>query len=199
MKVYIHRDSKIDHWVRRHLHLCSLLHRACACTCPASQMAAPAANLKRRHCHRPNFESLCVYRKKRTLTLLEIMIVIVLIGLIGSVIGVNMKGSLDEGRAFKTQQAQEQIQDILMLEVARGTPIEEVVKMRTECLANSGLVKNPTKFLKDGWNEDFVVKVNETTHSDIIVYSQKLRAYNQKKRTKMGNAALPADPEEANE
>ncbi len=54
------------------------------------------------------------------MTLLEIMIVIVLIGLIGSVIGFNMKGSLDEGRAFKTRQAQEQIQDILMLEVARG-------------------------------------------------------------------------------
>ena len=41
-------------------------------------------------------------QKKRALTLLEIMIVIVLIGIIGSVIGVNMKGSLDAGKAFKS-------------------------------------------------------------------------------------------------
>ena len=44
-------------------------------------------------------------KKQYALTLIEIMIVIVLIGLIGSVIGANMKGSLDEGKAFKTKYA----------------------------------------------------------------------------------------------
>ena len=58
-------------------------------------------------------------RKKRTLTLMEIMIVIVLIGLIGSVIGINMKGSLDKGRAFKTKEAIRQIDDIFSLEIAQ--------------------------------------------------------------------------------
>ena len=95
---------------------------------------------------------------KRNLTLLEIMIVIVLIGLIGSVIGFNMKGSLDEGKAFKTRQAQEQIRDILMLEMARGISLDEAVQRREVILANSGLVKNPKTFLKDGWGEEFEVR-----------------------------------------
>src|SRR3990167_6260687 len=90
-------------------------------------------------------------RRKRPLTLLEIMIVIVLIGLIGSVIGFNMKGSLDEGRAFKTRQAKEQIKDILMLEVARGAPIADVVQQKEQYLRNSGLVLKPKSFLRDGW------------------------------------------------
>jgi general secretion pathway protein G len=134
-----------------------------------------------------------IRRKKRTLTLLEIMIVIVLIGLIGSVIGVNMKGSIDEGRAFKTEKAQEQIQDILMLEVARGTPIDDVIDKREEYLANSGLVKNPKKFLKDGWNEDFEVRVDGRSNETIIVSSAKLRQYKQRKREKLGKAAAEAE------
>jgi len=129
------------------------------------------------------------YRTKRTLTLLEIMIVIVLIGLIGSVIGFNMKGSLDAGRAFKTRQAQEQINDILMLEVAQGTAIEEVVANPEKYLANSGLVKNPKKFLKDGWNQDFDVKVDGRKTGNIIVYSERLKAYDQRQREKLGKTA----------
>ena len=124
-----------------------------------------------------------IHRRKRTLTLLEIMIVIVLIGLIGSVIGVNMKGSLDEGRAFKTRQAQEQIADILMLEVARGADIDTVVERRKLYLDNSGLVKNSEKFLKDGWGIEFDVKVSKST---IKVTSEKLKAYDLKKRQKLG-------------
>lgn len=129
-------------------------------------------------------------RKKRTLTLLEIMIVIVLIGLIGSVIGFNMKGSLDEGRAFKTRQAQEQIQDILMLEVARGALIDTVIADREKYLANSGLVKgDPKKFLRDGWGNEFEVKVSGKSADEIIVTSTKLKAYDHKKKEKLGKSA----------
>ena len=39
-------------------------------------------------------------RKKRAITLLEIMIVILLIGLIGGVVSYNLKGTLDKGKAF---------------------------------------------------------------------------------------------------
>jgi general secretion pathway protein G len=134
-------------------------------------------------------------RKKRSLTLLEIMIVIVLIGLIGSVIGVNMKGSLDEGRAFKTRQAAEQVQDILMLEVARGVDIQDVVDKREKYLANSGLVKDPKKFLIDGWNQPFEVKINPSTQT-IIVRSEKLKAYDRKKKEKLGAPIADADEDE---
>ncbi|MBS0621276.1 MAG: type II secretion system protein [Verrucomicrobia bacterium] len=125
-------------------------------------------------------------RKKRPLTLLEIMIVIMLIGLIGSVIGVNMKGSLDEGRAFKTERAIEQIKDVLMLEVARGTPAHEVIEKKEAYLANSGLVKNPKKFLNDGWDEPFQVYLSETSPDKILVKSERLKAYKAKKNAKLG-------------
>ncbi len=134
--------------------------------------------------------------KKRSLTLLEIMIVIVLIGLIGSVIGFNMKGSLDEGKAFKTRQAQEQIRDILMLEVARGSSFDEVVSKKEEVLANSGLVKNPKNFLRDGWGEEFEVRVGGQGHDNIVVKSAKLLSYEKKKNDKLGKVAQPVSNEE---
>lgn len=133
-------------------------------------------------------------KKKRSLTLIEIMIVIVLIGLIGSVIGVNMKGSLDEGRAFKTEQAMEQIKDILMLEIARGTPVDDVVTHREAYLANSGLVKNAQKFLNDGWGVAF--EVTGTKNGDIKVRSERLITHKKQKRNKIGNTQ-EEEPEEA--
>ena len=139
-----------------------------------------------------------IYRKKRALTLLEIMIVIMLIGLIGSVIGVNMKRSMDEGRVFKTKRAQEQIRDILTLEVARGTPVDEVIEHRREYLDHSGLVKNGENFLKDGWNQEFVVK-SDGRNGNIIVSSERLKAYEQKKRAKLGKTATPDETEEDDE
>jgi hypothetical protein len=113
------------------------------------------------------------------------MIVIVLIGLIGSVIGFNMKGSLDEGKAFKTRQAQDQITDILMLEVARGVPIDQVVKAPIRYLDHSGLIKNPKEFVKDGWGVLFDITVDTSGHT-IEVNSDKLTAYEKKKKEKLG-------------
>ena len=136
-------------------------------------------------------------KKKRTLTLLEIMIVIMLIGLIGSVIGVNMKGSLDRGRAFKTKKAQEQIEDILMLEVARGISVEEVIEKRETYLENSGLVKNAKELLKDGWGHEFEVKVGKS-NDKITVRSAKLKQYENKKSQKLGKTIV-VEPEEEEE
>ena len=130
-------------------------------------------------------------RKKRSLTLLEIMVVIMLIGIIGSVIGFNMKGSIDEGRAFKTRHAMAQIKDVLMLEVAKGRPIAEVVDHAAAIVDQSGMVKgNLRKFMQDGWNHEFSITVNGVTHDDIIIHSDGLDAYNRKKREK-GLAQLP--------
>lgn len=134
-------------------------------------------------------------RKKRALTLLEIMIVIMLIGLIGSVIGVNMKGSLDKGRVFKTKKAQEQIRDILMLEVAQGTPIEEVVTERRKYLEASGLVKKADDLLKDGWGQEFEVKVGGRAHEDITVFSARLKRYEDKKNEKLGRQVVEIQEE----
>lgn len=131
--------------------------------------------------------------KKRSLTLLEIMIVIVLIGLIGSVIGFNMKGSLDEGKAFKTRQAQAQIHDILMLEVARGSTLEDVVQRKVAVLDSSGLVKNAASFLKDGWGEPFEVRIAGRGHDKLVVRSAKLAVYEAKKKEQLGKGGEIAE------
>lgn len=122
-------------------------------------------------------------RKKRALTLLEIMIVIFLIGLIGSVIGYNMKGSLDEGKYFKTKQAAKQVRDILLLEMAKGTPRDTVTANPEQYLKDSGLVKNPNKLLKDGWGTPFAITPEGT--DDIKVTTPKLDALLAQKNEKI--------------
>ncbi len=132
-------------------------------------------------------------KKKYALTLLEIMIVIVLIGIIGSVIGYNMKGSLDAGRAFKTEYAIEQITDILMLEVAKGEEsIEQVVEKASAHLKNSGLVKDVKKLLQDGWGAPLVITTNG---SKINISSTNLTSYNDAKKRRLGRQ--PANKEVA--
>ena len=135
-------------------------------------------------------------KKKQALTLIEIMIVIVLIGLIGSVIGANMKGSLDEGRSFKTKYAMEQIKDILMLEVAKGESVETVVAEKEKFLENSGMVKDVKKMLKDGWGEDFQVSHRG---QKITVHSKALAAFQAKKDRKLGVHKQIADNDDASD
>lgn len=119
-------------------------------------------------------------KKKRPFTLLEIMIAIFLIGLIGSIIGFNMRGSLEEGKAFKTRQAIERLSDILELEIAYGRAALTDVKERTEAiLERSGLVKNPRNFLKDGWGNPLTIEVDE--EGQLSITSEKLVAYDLKK------------------
>lgn len=110
-------------------------------------------------------------RKKQALTLLEIMIVIVLIGLIGSVLGFSMKGSLDKGKVFKTERAIQLIEDTLMLEVAKGASITDVVDNAETYLKDSGMVKNATNILKDGWGIPFII---DKEGDQIVVTSKRL-------------------------
>ncbi len=121
------------------------------------------------------------FRKKYAITLLEIMIVIVLIGLIGSVIGFNMKGSLDKGKAFKTEQAIEQVRDILQLELVKGTTTTQEIQSNPEkVLKKSGLVSNPDKMIKDGWNERLDIQIN--SKGEVIVSSKALDEYDAKQK-----------------
>jgi type II secretory pathway pseudopilin PulG len=133
-------------------------------------------------------------RRKKPLTLLEIMIVIFLIGLIGSVIGYNMKGSLDEGKAFKSEQGMAQIRDILLLEVAKGKPREDVINNAEKYLKRSGIVKDVSKMIKDGWGEKF--KIQPSGNSDIKVVSEKYTKFKQAKNKKAGGGIEEVEEEE---
>jgi len=107
------------------------------------------------------------------------MIVIILIGMIASVIGYNMKGSLEKGKAFKSEQAQIQIEDILTLQIASGETYEE--GCAEALLRKSGLVKNPKEFVKDGWGIPFIITYIDES---IEVTSKKLDEYNGKSEPK---------------
>lgn len=92
------------------------------------------------------------------MTLLEIMIVIFIIGIVGSVFSYNMKGSLEKGKAFKSEQGSRQVHDILTLAIAEGSlKLTETLDRDTVIreLDRSGLVKNPQKLIKDGWGVEY--------------------------------------------
>lgn len=120
------------------------------------------------------------------------MIVIFLIGLIGSVIGYNMKGSIDEGRHFRTEQAAAQVRDLLLLEVAKGTAIQSVVDNPLYYLRRAGITKDPKKLIKDGWDIPFKITVDQ---DDIVVTSEKDDLYIVKKGKKAPKPTPSIDSE----
>jgi len=97
-------------------------------------------------------------KEKRALTLLEVMIVIFLITLITGAIGYSMKGSLDRGRAFRTEQATEQLKDLFLLCLEEGEKSEDIERYPKKCLDKYNLAKNSEKLLKDGWGNSFQIK-----------------------------------------
>ncbi len=100
-------------------------------------------------------------RTKRPMTLLEIMVVIFIIGIIGSVIGYNMRGSMAKGKRFKTERAAEKLQEILMLECDLKNVDPSSITWNSnkikEVLEDSGMVKDLDGLMKDGWGESFEV------------------------------------------
>lgn len=124
--------------------------------------------------------------KKRAISLLEIMIVIFLIALIGGVVGYNMKGSMDKGKAFKTKEAMSRVKEILYLVASENQlSLEEVVNNKEENLRKSGMVKNPSELLKDGWGNPFKIEVEyqgrrNNREGKIVISSVAYDTYNQK-------------------
>lgn len=120
-------------------------------------------------------------RIKRSITLLEIMIVVFLIGIIGTVLGFNMKGSLDKGKAFKSEEGAKQVRDILLMEVQDEEKLKKIVTNRDQIiqvLKDSHLVADPKKLIVDGWGKDYNYTFNED--GELEVTSDKLKAYEAK-------------------
>lgn len=113
-------------------------------------------------------------RKRHPITLLEVMIVVLLIGLIGGVLSYNLKGTMDRGKKFRTEQGIARLQEILELEIERRGDIDVA---QLAGLANKEYVKNivvnsgfipPNKideFLLDGWKMPYNITVtNQVIH-----------------------------------
>lgn len=131
-------------------------------------------------------------RKKRPITLLEIMIVILIIGLIGGVLGYQMKGSLDQGRAFKTEQGIAKLHDILLLEAATNGnyTLDQVAADPKTFIKDSGLFKDIDAALKDGWGQDYQFVVE---NGDLKITSQALSRYKSSKQANLTRSANAAN------
>ena len=146
------------------------------------------------------------YKKKYPLTLLEIMIVIFLIGLISSVIGFNMKGSLDKAKVFKTEKGISQIKEILLLEIAKNELLIEDISSNDpevnkanakECLRRSGMVKNVNDTFKDGWGEEYEIIPGSDSLEDFEIVSRKLSIHKEKSsQIKEETVAIPSPSRE---
>lgn len=130
-------------------------------------------------------------KNKSFFTLMEIMIVVFLIGLIGSVIGYNMKGSLEKGKAFKTERAIEQVEDILNLQIAQGCEPEEVISSPSHFLRQAGHSK-PDLLLKDGWGREIQISW-DSEKGEVFCSSEKWTEYQAKQKATRAAGNLEND------
>jgi general secretion pathway protein G len=115
--------------------------------------------------------------QKKAMSLLEILIVIFIIGLISSVVAFNLRGTLDKGKAFKTKQLMQQLEEVLTLEMMqnpKATP-KQIQENPKKFLVGSPLIKNPDDALKDGWNKPFSIRVQRD--GTVKITSSALNAY----------------------
>ena len=112
------------------------------------------------------------------------MIVILLITIITGAIGYNMKGTLEKGKAFRTERAREQLHDLLLYCYTETKDTDQILKNVESMIAKTGLAKNPKELLKDGWGVPFEIKATKYKN-DFIIRSEKLDQFN--KNHKLGH------------
>ena len=118
-------------------------------------------------------------KKRRFITLVEMMIVMFLIAMITGVIAYNYTGSLEEGKAFKTKAGIEKIRTVLDLYLATHPDEKSIEQKWKGILEKSQLVKNPKELQKDGWGDDYNVSISQD--GELEIKSQKYEQYQRSK------------------
>lgn len=118
--------------------------------------------------------------KRRFVTLIEMMIVMFLIALITGVVAYNYRGSLDEGKAFKTKAGIEKLQTILNLAKAENPDAD--ISQWKEIVKNSPLVQNADALTKDGWGNEYQVT---ETDGNVVVHSNAYDTYRTNHKSSM--------------
>lgn len=116
------------------------------------------------------------FKKRRFITLVEMMIVMFLIAMITGVIAYNYTGSLEEGKAFKTKHGIDKINTVLDLHLATHPEDRDHIENRwREIVESSQLVKSPKELIKDGWGVEY--SVSKDQNNDIEIKSEKYNQY----------------------
>lgn len=109
--------------------------------------------------------------KRTALTLIEMMLVIILIGIVGGALAFNLKGAIEKGKGFKTEEIRKKIDSVLDLALLEGTSLEELEENWVEYVKKSPLIKvkpNQESIL-DGWGKPFRVELNPQDHSLVVL------------------------------
>lgn len=119
-----------------------------------------------------------VFKKlaRRCVTLIEMMIVMFLIALITGVVAYNYRGSLEEGKAFKTSAGIEKLHTMLSLGLANDPSLDLSTEGWQQYLRNSPLVKDPNNLMRDGWGNIYNVSYDSNSHT-ITITSPAYEAY----------------------
>lgn len=115
-------------------------------------------------------------KRQRALTILETMVVISLIALVMGVLGYNMKGVLDKGKAFRTEQTIERLYNVFQMAAAEGATYAEVKENLSHYVRVHGMVKKPDDLLKDGWGIELLIELPYEGR-DVRITSAKLQSY----------------------
>jgi general secretion pathway protein G len=122
-------------------------------------------------------------RKKRAVTLIEMIVVMLLIAMITGALAYNYNSSLNEGKAFKTKEAISRIKTILALELAEN-PDRDVSDWK-QIVTDSPLGGKGDALLRDGWGGEFQVSLENTDDGQQInVSSKNYDSYLAKKKAK---------------
>jgi hypothetical protein len=129
--------------------------------------------------------------KKRFVTLIEMMIVMFLIALITGVIAYNYRGTLEEGKAFKTKAGIEKLETILNLEAAKNPDLFNNISQWQDYVRASPLVSNFQAITTDGWGATYHVQLEE---GRIVVRSENFDNYVRTHHTMFGGGDSGRSP-----
>lgn len=122
-----------------------------------------------------------IIRKKLHITLIEIMIVMFLIALITGVLAYNYRGSLEQGKVFKTKAAIERLESVLNLAISEDPDLTDSIEENwKEVVAKSPLIKNPKDYQLDGWGKEY--RVERNSDGNIEIFSEGLEEYEKSKK-----------------
>lgn len=123
---------------------------------------------------------------RRSVTLIEIIIVMILIATITGTLAISYRGSLEKGYAFKTEQGMRKIEAILNIYFAENPDqMAECGNIDWEkVVADSPLVKGEDKSVYcDGWGQKYDVKMNPDSNGvNISVRSGRYDDFKKKKK-----------------
>ncbi len=126
-------------------------------------------------------------RKKRAVTLIEMIVVMLLIATIAGALAYNYNASLAEGKAFKTREGISRIKTILALALAEDTNLNpsEIDSQWQRLVQQSPLSGKANDLINDGWGKPYEVHcVDDGGEQSITVRSQNLEAFERQKRGK---------------